>query len=510
MDLHLEIDPGSGRRRDSLERALRTAIRERRLAPGSPLPSTRALAQQLRFSRGTVSAAYDQLAAEGYLTARQGSVTTVARTPPPGPGEPAPDRGTAAMRTGAGTQSYGLGPGTPDVTAFPTRAWLQATRKVLTTSPAAVHHPCEPQGRVELRTALAEYLGRTRGVLTDPGHIVITSGFYQSVGLLARVLKEAGAGAVAMEDPGHPLHREAVRRCGLDVLPVPVDEHGAVVASLPAHAAAAVVTPAHQYPTGVPLHPRRRHALRDWAVRNDALIVEDDYDGEFRFDRRPVGAFQGLAPAQTVYCGSVSKTLGPGLRLGWMAVPPALLEPVVRAKLHADIHTETLNQLVLAELITHHHYDRHVRLSRLRYRRRRELLLSRLGGGPDGPLPGLAFHGVPAGLHVLATLPPDGPTEEDLLAEHDGDGHPGPARHPRHGFALGALSGLRHAPRPGQEQGVLIGYAAPPEHAFSTALAEFAAFLEGCHARSTATGRRPVGRWVRPAPLGTVRDSSAG
>ncbi|HEY3478564.1 MAG TPA: PLP-dependent aminotransferase family protein, partial [Streptomyces sp.] len=404
-DLHLEVDTRGGRRA-GLERALREAVQGGRLAPGAALPSTRSLAAELGLSRGTVTAAYDQLAAEGYLVTRPGAATTVA-----GPAR-APDApGTVRPTAVASRPRHDLRPNTPDASAFPARAWLRATRRVLTDQAAEVQALGDPQGHPALRAALADYLGRARGVRTTADRVVITTGFHQSLGLLARTLADAGTTAIALEDPGHNGHREAVARAGLRVLPLPVDGHGARVDTLASGDAGAVlVTPAHQYPTGVPLHPARRQALTAWACGRGALVIEDDYDGEYRYDRQPVGALQAIDPDRVVYCGSASKTLGPGWRLAWMALPPHLVEPVVTAKFHADVHTQTLSQLVLADLLSRHDYDRHIRAGRLRYRRRRELLLRSLP-------PGLTVQGTAAGLYALATLPADGPTEPALLAE---------------------------------------------------------------------------------------------
>lgn len=318
----------------------------------------------------------------------------------------------------------------------------------------------DPQGRIELRTALADYLGRTRGVLTTPDRVVVTSGYYQSVGLLCEVLRSGGADRVAAEDPGHNVYRAVVQRSGLRTLALPVDAHGARVEQLTADVGAAFLTPAHQYPTGVPLHPRRRQTLCGWARATGGLIVEDDYDGEFRYDRQPVGALQGMAPGHVVYCGTASKTLGPALRLGWMVLPPDLVAPVVRAKQAADMYTETLGQLVLADLITTHAYDRQIRAARLRYRRRRELLLDRLAAHPA-----LTVHGVPAGLHALVTLPAEDPAEERLMA--------GCARR---GVAVRGLTELHHEPG-GRPQGLLVGFAAPSERAYPAALDALSAAL---------------------------------
>ncbi|WP_141726628.1 aminotransferase-like domain-containing protein, partial [Actinacidiphila rubida] len=284
VDLHLDLgaSPGPGGRRAALERALRDAVRGGRLAPAARLPSTRRLADQLGLSRGTVKAAFDQLIAEGYLTARQGSGTVVAERPgraspaaPPAPGSVPPPR-------------HDLRPGSPDVTSFPAAAWVRATRRSLAAAPSAAFDYGDPRGALPLRTALADYLGRARGVVADPERIVVTSGYVQGLALLVAV---AGP-VVAMEDPGLPFHREVVRRAGGRVVALPTDALGARTDLLggAVDADAVVVTPAHQYPTGVTLHPARRHALAGWARGGGGLVVEDDYDGEFRYDRQPVGA----------------------------------------------------------------------------------------------------------------------------------------------------------------------------------------------------------------------------
>ena len=452
LDLHVDLTAASGRRA-GLESALRAAIRDGRLAAGTLLPSTRGLAQELGLSRGTVTAAYDQLVEEGHLTARPGSGTSVAEAPPLAPA-PAPP-GPAAARP-----VHDLRPGLPDVSAFPTRAWLAATRRVLTRARPEDFGAGDPQGRIELRTALADYLGRTRGVLTTPDRIVITSGYYQSVSLLSDVLRANGTGWVALEDPGHNVFRAVVQRAGLTTPALPVDAHGARVEELTERVGAVFLTPSHQYPTGVPLHPRRRQLLCGWARSTGGLIVEDDYDGEFRYDRQPVGALQGIAPEHVVHCGTASKTLGPALRLAWMVLPLHLVGTVVRAKQEADLYTETLGQLVLADLISTHAYDRHTRAARVRYRRRRELLLDRLDTAPA-----LTAHGVPAGLHALVTLPADGPGEEQLMS--------GCARH---GLSVRGLSELHHDPV-GRPQGLLIGFAAPSDRAYPAALDALSAVL---------------------------------
>ncbi|MDX3308995.1 MocR-like pyridoxine biosynthesis transcription factor PdxR [Streptomyces sp. NPDC054884] len=445
VDLHLEPDSGEGRR-SGLERALRDAVREGRLAPGSRLPATRRLAAETGISRNTVKAAYDQLVAEGYLTARQGSGTRVAALP-----SAAADPLDAA--THAREPRFDLRPGSPDVGTFPAAAWLRALRRAIATAPSLAYDYGDPRGRIELRTALSEYLGRARGVIAPPERIVITSGYVQGLALLTRVLD---GDRVAMEDPGLPFHREVVTRNGGTVTPAPVDEQGVRVADL-GDARAVVVTPAHQYPTGVTLAPGRRRALTEWARARDALIIEDDYDGEFRYDRQPVGALQGMAPGQVAYLGTASKTLGPALRLGWMVLPPHLVDPVADAKLHSDHHTESIGQLALTELIGGHAYDRHVRACRLRYRRRRDLLLDRLGKRRG-------VRGIAAGLHALVDVGDEAATIARAEAE---------------GLAVGRLGDHWHTPGAGPAQGLVVGYGTPRERLYPQALDVLAKVLDG-------------------------------
>jgi GntR family transcriptional regulator / MocR family aminotransferase len=436
VDLHLEPDGVDGRR-VGLERALRDAVRDGRLAPGTRLPATRRLATELGVSRGTAKAAYDQLVAEGYLTARQGSGTEVASLP-------SLDTDTPEAAARARVPRFDLRPGSPDVGAFPAAAWLRALRRAIATAPLLAYDYGDPRGRIELRTALAGYLGRARGVIAPPERIVITSGYVQGLALLTRVLDGA---EIAMEDPGLPFHREVVRHNGGVVVPVRVDERGLCAGEL-GDARAVVVTPAHQYPTGVTLHPERRRALTDWARAHGGLIVEDDYDGEFRYDRQPVGALQGMAPGQVVYLGTASKTLGPALRLGWMVLPPHLVDAVADAKLHSDHHTESIGQLALAELIDSHAYDRHVRACRLRYRRRRDQLLDRIGARRT-------VRGIAAGLHALVEVADEAEVLERAEAE---------------GLAVGHLGEHWHTPGEGRPQGLVVGYGTPRERVYPEAL----------------------------------------
>jgi GntR family transcriptional regulator / MocR family aminotransferase len=479
IDLHLDFDPAGGRR-TGLEHAMRAAIQAGRLAAGVRLPSTRALAAELGLARNTVSAAYDQLIAEGYLLSRQGARTEVADLA----GGAAHGVASTAAETAAPSHDlragyetvprHDLRPGSPDTSHFPIGAWLRASRRALTRAPAEAFGYGDPRGRIELRTMLAEYLGRTRGVVATPEQIIITSGSLQALGILGRVLSADGPGAraadvvaaangaVAMEDPGMTLHQEAIRLAGQVVVPLPVDGDGARIDLLAGTGAQAVVlTPAHQYPTGVVLHPARRHAVTDWARATGGLVIEDDYDGEFRYDRQPVGAIQGIAPDHVVYLGTASKTLGPAVRLAWMVLPPRLVRPAAEAKRRLDHQTESLGQLALAELIASYDYDRHIRACRLRYRARRDLLITRLQPRVGRPLPGYALQGIAAGLHALISLPAEGPSEHDVIT-----------RAAARSLALEGLAGYWHDDScgPPRATGIMIGYGACGDAAYRGAL----------------------------------------
>ena len=349
VDLHLDL---SGTRvRAALESALRGAVRDGRLRPGTRLPSSRALAADLGIARNTVAEVYSQLVAEGWLTAQTGSGTSVAprRAPDPGAG--------AAARPEAAMPRYDLRAGVPDLSAFPRRAWLATARKVLAATPDHLLGYPDPRGVPQLRAALADYLARARGVTADPAHIVVCAGFAHGLAGISRALRSAGASTLAVEAYGHQAHRDIAAGQGLRLRPLPVDGMGAVIGEA-AGADAVLLTPAHQFPLGVTLHPRRRREAADWG----GVVIEDDYDGEFRYDRQPVGALQTLAPDHVIYAGTASKSLAPGLRLGWLVVPPRLLDAVT-AELAAG--PSALDQLTLAEFITTGGYDRQIRRARL-------------------------------------------------------------------------------------------------------------------------------------------------
>jgi GntR family transcriptional regulator/MocR family aminotransferase len=446
LDLHVELAGGGGRRA-GLERALRAAIRGGRLQPGERVPSTRALAHDLGLARGTVAEAYAQLVAEGYLRTSPGAPTRVAAglEPPPrrADADPAPDE---PLR-------FDFRPGVPDVGAFPRAAWMRALRRALAEAPDRALTGGDPRGRPELRAALAGYLGRTRGVLADPDRIVVCAGYTQALGALCHALRDAGVRTVGMEDPCLHHQRAVAASTGLRVAALAVDGDGAQPDALPAAAGAVVLTPAHQFPLGATLAPERRAAFVARARDRGTVLVEDDYDGEFRYGRQPVGALQGLAPDHVVYAGTASKTLAPGLRLGWLVLPERLLEPVLAAKrVYGD--TQVLEQLALAELVRSGALDRHVRRMRQRYRRRRDALLTTLADRA----PAMRARGIAAGLHVVVDLP-DGVREDDVVARAAG-----------RSLAVGILGPFRHAPAPGDPQGLVVGYAAPPEHAYAQAV----------------------------------------
>ncbi|GAA1384055.1 PLP-dependent aminotransferase family protein [Catellatospora chokoriensis] len=453
-DLHLELH--GSRLRAGLTTALRDAVRAGRLAPGTRLPASRSLAADLGVSRNTVVNSYAELVAEGWLTAQQGSGTRVAdRTEPP-PATPAPLSAGATSRR----PRYALLTGTPDLATFPRGQWLAAARRALSEAPNDAFGYGDPRGRAELRTALADYLARARGVYTDPDRIVVCSGFHHGLALIAQVLKKRQIAAVAVEAYGLDLYRDLLTNAGLDTPPLAVDEDGARtddLGRLP-QVGAVLLTPAHQYPTGVALSPQRRAAAADWARATGGLLLEDDYDGEFRYDRQPVGALQGLDPERAVYFGSASKALAPGVRLGWIVPPPDMIPDIVAAKGYGDYMTSTLEQLTLAEFITSGMYDRHVRSMRQRYRPRREQLVDAL----HQRAPGIRVAGMAAGLQTVLDLPPG--TENTVVQQAA-----------RLGLAVSSLAQFAHrtpeavSPQPPRD-GLVVNYAAPSDSAWTGTL----------------------------------------
>ncbi len=390
---------------EQIEGGIREGIRSGRLAPGGRLPSTRALAAELGVSRGVVTEAYSQLAAEGYLSTRQGAPVRIARGVRPA-------RSRQPARPLHAGFAYDFHPGRPDLAGFPRDRWLRSLRRAWREAPIdAVGYP-DPRGVPELRQSLAAYLGRACGAAADPEQIIVCTGFAQAFSMICRWLAERGVGGVAVEDPGWHNHRLIAEQAGLEVLPVPVDDEGLRVEALRSSGASAVVvTAAHQFPTGPALSGSRRAALIEWAEEGDRLIVEDDFDSEYRYDRQGLGALQGLAPERVAYIGSASKRLAPGMRLGWALLPSWLAWPLVPVKAIEDGGSEVVGQLALHDFIERGELDRHLRRTRLRYQRRREALGEALARW----LPEARFGDGAAGLFELVGLP-DGVGEPRVVA----------------------------------------------------------------------------------------------
>ncbi|WP_329076498.1 PLP-dependent aminotransferase family protein [Streptomyces niveus] len=456
-DLHLELrGPGL---RTGLMDALREAVRTGRLTPGTRLPSSRTLAADLGMARNTVADAYAELVAEGWLTARQGSGTRVARRA--APRAPAPSGPPA--RPVRRRPTHNLRAGTPDLGSFPRAEWLAASRRALTAAPNEALDYGDQLGRVELRTVLADYLARTRGVYADPERVVLCSGFVHGLALMAQVLaarRGRTRAVVGVESYGLDFHRDILTAAGLRTPALALDELGTRTEELISGQGelrgvdAVLTTPAHQFPTGAALHPDRRAAMVDWARGAGGLILEDDYDGEFRYDRQPVGALQGLDPERVVYLGTASKSLAPGLRLAWMVLPEALVGEVVEAKGDVATVPSALDQLTLAEFIASGAYDRHVRSMRLRYRRRRDQLVEALAERA----PECRVTGISAGLHAVVELPPG--TDERTMIEAAA----------WQGLGIQGLSGFRHPSVAPGRAALVIGYGAPTDSAWTGAL----------------------------------------
>jgi GntR family transcriptional regulator/MocR family aminotransferase len=394
--VHVQRDSGVALHRQ-IEASIRDGIRAGRLVRGTALPATRLLARDLGVSRGVVVEAYQQLVAEGYLTSQAGGYTRVAI-----------DRETAARPEAAAppsTAAIDFCPCRADGSQFPRQAWLRSIRRVLTTASPEDFGYVSGRGAPALHHALAAYLDRVRGTSARPENIVICNGYAQGIGLIIQALVKAGARRFAVEDPSADDDAVPVARAaGLEVVGVPVGENGIRVEALErTDADALVLTPSHQWPTGAVLAPEARAAALEWAERRGALIVEDDYDAEYRYDRAPIGAMQGLAPDRVIYAGTASKTLAPGLRLGWLVVPAGLVDAIAEAKSLADRGSPVLDQLAFADFLERGELDRHLRRMRPLYRRRRDALIQALRElAPD-----LEPAGIAAGLHLIAYLPSD-------------------------------------------------------------------------------------------------------
>ncbi|MGV9267881.1 MocR-like pyridoxine biosynthesis transcription factor PdxR [Kitasatospora sp. NPDC003701] len=473
-------DAPPGRLADWLAHRLREAVADGRLPAGSRLPATRVLAEELRISRGVVTEAYRRLAEEGRLAGRGRGGTVVldapVQLPPPsrlsppslpprpplsgpsgvsGPsGASGPSASEPALFEAAPVPAtfdalraaparIDLSPGVPDLAAFPRAAWLRAERAVLDGLPAHEFGYGDPRGSAALRQAVARWLARNRGIRADPDEVLIVAGAAQALALLGQVFGRAGLTEVAVEDPGSLGTRQHLGHWLRATPPVPVDAEGIRVDALRATGAPAVLlTPAHQFPSGVVLGGRRRRELLHWAGEG-GLVIEDDYDAEHRYDRAPVPALRAALPEQVCYMGSVSKLLAPALRTGWLLVPPRYREDTLAAKRFADLGNAVLPQLVLARLMDSGELERHLRLLRPRHRRRRDAMIAAIGAH----LPGAVVHGAAAGLHLMVTFPAGlGCTDAELATAALA-----------HGVKVQPLSWHAQQPHP---PGLVLGYAA--------------------------------------------------
>ena len=440
--------------RAQLEAGIRSGVQSGRLRPGVQLPSSRALASDLGLSRRLVVDAFGQLVAEGYLESRAGSGTRVraagAASTLPAPVAPSLDEAAGSQRR----PRIDLFPGSPDLGRFPRRAWSAALRASFHELPDRRLGYGSPQGARELRSALTDRLGRSRGAAIEgPEQVIVCGGYTQGAAMMLRGLAAAGARRIAVEDPGYAFNAVLIEAAGLDVVPVRADGDGLNIDALADTSAdAVIVTPAHGHPLGGVLSPARRSALVAWARERRALVIEDDYDAEFRYDAEPVGALQGLAPDVVALVGTVSKTLAPALRLGWIVAPPGQARSLVERRVRQDLGSPLLEQLALARLFTSGGFDRHIRGMRGHYRPRRDAVLAALAE----LLPAARVHGIAAGLHVLVELP-EGTDEAAVIeaAERRGVGFYGLAHH---------CAG--HPPFPG----IVLGYAAHTPHELTGAV----------------------------------------
>ena len=458
-DLLISIDrsaraPIARQIEDQLRRAIRTGL----VIGGSQLPSTRALSHDLSVSRGVVVRAYAQLATEGYIDLRQGANPSVRR-----PVELTRASDAAPKPQRPRRPRFDLRPGIPDVGVFPRQAWLRSQRQALTAAPDVDLGYIDSRGLERLRVEIADYVGRARGVATTPDRVLVTAGSTHSLSLVARAFARRGARTIGFENPSHMVLREIAERAGLRAIGFPVDEEGLVVEELAGSSVpAVVVSPAHQFPTGHALSGRRRAALARWAVDNDSFIVEDDYDAEFRYDRASVGALQGLAPERVIYLGSASKTLAPGLRLGWAVLPPSFDAEVVEELSRSTLHISAVDQLAFENFLRAGELDRHLRKMRVLYRQRRDAVVRAL----EEELPDLPVRGIAAGLHLVLELDSYELEQSVYVSARE------------RSIALESLSehGL-----PGYEgpYGLLIGYGALSEPALREAIRELALLFSG-------------------------------
>jgi GntR family transcriptional regulator/MocR family aminotransferase len=448
--------------RSQLEDQLREAIRTGRLASGERLPSSRRLAAELGLSRGLVQDCFAQLQAEGYLTSSPGATTRVAQTHPVEAGLSTVNRPETARLTRFAIADFRSG--VPDLSLMPREDWAWAVREVCRTVPNSGFDYGDPMGEARLREVLAAYLRRVRAAAVNADHLVICAGMAQALGLALRALAADGIHTIAFENPGAGVSTtEQAAAAGMAAVPVAVDEDGLDVAALEQSGARAVlVTPAHQWPTGVVLTGHRRQQLIAWARQHDGTIIEDDYDAEFRYDRDPVGSLQGLAPDCVISLGTVSKSLAPTLRLGWLIAPDRLLDAIARGKRIADRGNPGLDQLALAALLESGRYDRHLRRMRVEYAKRRETLI----GVVARHAPGIRVTGLAAGFHAVLHLPP-GAEENNVIAEAH-----------RRGVGLYGMAPMRRTLATAEQQ-LILGFGDTPQRAIEAGISAVADLLRG-------------------------------
>ncbi len=455
-DVLLDLTAYRGALSDRLTVAIRAAIRDGRLPHHTALPPSRTLAAELGMSRWTVTRAYGQLIAECYLEARTGSATRVSWVPEQTGERPQPVRKPAIARR------YDMEPGQPDLRAFPRRRWLQALATAAqTASYADLDYP-EPGGTERLRTVLSAYLNRVRGAAATPGQVNVCFGAGQAMLRIATALRADGHTSIAVEDPGPTRLWQAATLAGLTLVPIPVDEHGMVVSMLADHpdVRAVCVGAAHHYPLGAVLAPARRAALLDWVRRVDGLIVEDDYDAEFRYNRPPTATIQGMEPRRVALLGSVTKTIGPTVGIGWAVTPPQWTD-TLRTDDRLQIMPSSLTQLAFAEFIEAGAYDRHLRASRVRFRARRDTLIAALQR-----IPGCRIHGAEAGVHVLLDLPAGCDAAAVMWAGR------------RRGLFVYDIAGARIRPESYPGPTLMLGYANLADHLVEEAVTLLAGIIE--------------------------------
>ncbi|ABF86680.1 transcriptional regulator, GntR family [Myxococcus xanthus DK 1622] len=437
MDLHVDLQD----RRDvagQIYRGLRARILDGRLRDGEQVPPSRELAQRLGVSRNTVGVAYEWLTAEGLLVGRGRAGSFVQNAPRERGARAAATRGVKLRPRAVWSElhvpppaeppaPYDFRVGNPDAALFPFEAWHRLLARHLRAAAMTAAY-ADPAGHPELREAVARHVGVSRGVRAEASDVLITHGAQQALDLAGRVLLEPGD-RVAVEEPGYPPARLLFQSLGAHVVPVPVDKEGLDVQALPDDTRLVYVTPSHQFPLGIVMSPARRRALLDWARRRDAVVIEDDYDSEFRFGGRPLETLHSLdRSGRVLYVGSFSKVLLPALRLGFLVAPPSLQRELRLAKQVTDWHSQLPAQAALARFIDTGALARHLRKTRREYEQRHTRLSEKLRhhfGDALEQLPSVA------GLHLCVTFTRGGARLERELTRRARDA----------GIGIEALSG---------------------------------------------------------------------